>query len=402
MVVTLRQIWSATIDDLGRILKSQGLTSSRNLDEDRLAVARLYVKSRDLSAEEIAWVEAQSPPTTSSLEHSKSSYVREDEINRRLATHFESLIQMYKALNDKHRTKTFQHALDVLKGFDAPVTSSAYFQGIKGVGPSVLKEIDQFVTTGRTDRSDELEAHHGDRARVIELLEGVYGIGHVAAAHFYAEGVRTIEQLADRELNHSQQIGLKYYYHFKERIPRSEIDEFVRICTGIFGPVNEDVWCVAGSYRRLEPNSGDIDLVVKATSRIPDAEVAFSALSGIIGASREPIIVETLVLGPKKFMGVAKIRDIYRRIDIRVFEPSVWPYALLYNTGSDRLNILMRVRANEFGLELSEYGLRPPRRGGSTVTVPEMSNEAQIFAFLRLKYLRPEERLRTLTSLETI
>lgn len=114
MVATLCQIWSAMIDELGRILKSQGLSSSRNLDEDRLAVARLYVKSGDLSAEEISWEEAQGLPPVSGFEHSKP-YVRDDDINRRLGAHFESLIQMYKALNDKHRTKTFQHALDVLR-----------------------------------------------------------------------------------------------------------------------------------------------------------------------------------------------------------------------------------------------------------------------------------------------
>src|SRR5690606_7834094 len=109
-------------------------------------------------------------------------------------------------------------------------------------------------------------------------------------------------------------------------------------------------WTIAGSYRRGESSSGDIDLLVESRDDL-DMDVLLSLLDNII--------VATLAKGEKKFMGMLRLSDEYygHRIDIRLVDPNEYVYALMYFTGSEQFNVLMRNRAIEFGLTLNEYDL---------------------------------------------
>ena len=67
------------------------------------------------------------------------------------------------------------------------------------------------------------DANADERQQTINLFARVSGIGPVAARKFYDDGVRTLEQLGQQKLNTHQQIGLKYFKEFEERIPRAEM-----------------------------------------------------------------------------------------------------------------------------------------------------------------------------------
>ena len=45
------------------------------------------------------------------------------------------------------------------------------------------------------------------------------------------------------------------------------------------------------------------------------------------------------------------------RMDIKIVDSDAYPFSLLYFTGSQRFNILLRQRAKELGYILNEYGL---------------------------------------------
>lgn len=52
------------------------------------------------------------------------------------------------------------------------------------------------------------------------------------------------------DLNHHQQIGLKYFDEFEERIPREEVAEVEKIVNQILPEVNPKlVATICGSYR---------------------------------------------------------------------------------------------------------------------------------------------------------
>ena len=59
-------------------------------------------------------------------------------------------------------------------------------------------------------------------------------------------------------------------------------------------------------------------------------------------------IIETnnvIAKGPVKMMVVAKIDEFYRHLDIFYYTADVYPFALLFTTGSKEFNINMRFHA---------------------------------------------------------
>jgi len=91
----------------------------------------------------------------------------------------------------------------------------------------------------------------------------------------------------------------------------------------------------------------------------------------------------------------------FRRLDIKVYSPEEYPFALLYFTGSGYFNRSMRWWADKKfrGLSLGDKGFRlqsgaressfkhDPRFRGTT-----FSTEKDIFDFLKLRYVEPEDR----------
>lgn len=63
------------------------------------------------------------------------------------------------------------------------------------------------------------------------LFTRVSGIGPSKAIELVEKGARTIQDLENfkDQLTHHQLIGLKYFYDFEEKIPRSEISKIEKI-----------------------------------------------------------------------------------------------------------------------------------------------------------------------------
>jgi DNA polymerase/3'-5' exonuclease PolX len=217
-----------------------------------------------------------------------------------------------------------------------------------------------------------------------------YGIGVVTAAKFYNDGYRTLSDIWNSGmLTDTQQNGIIWRKHINLPVERSEIT----ILDGIIGELlmpYDIKHVIAGSYRRGELVSGDIDILIRKTN------YDMAAITGLL----KDILPVTFASGETSYRGMVRINEDYNahRIDIRLVEPKYWSYALLYFTGSKALNILMRNRAIEFGLTLSEYELYVGV-DDDKVNYPAKS-EKDIFDLLQLKYLKPEQRLRDLSSLE--
>ena len=59
----------------------------------------------------------------------------------------------------------------------------------------------------------------------------------------------------------------------------------------------------------------------------------------------------------------------FRRLDIRLLPFDQYHCGILYFTGSDQFNKMMRAHALEQGFTLNEYSLRPIDKGNSTQTI---------------------------------
>ncbi len=192
-------------------------------------------------------------------------------------------------------------------------------------------------------------------------------------------------------------LSIFYRNHLSERIPRNEMDAINQSFKNIFPGIQLEI---VGSYRRGEQTSGDIDVLIKSAPGV-------SLLSIVNTLKKYDTISGDLALKESKYLGLFHMpkRNV-RRLDILIISPDSWASALMYFTGSQRFNILMRQRAKDLGYRLNEYGLfyvsSPGEKFnvGTAQRIP-INTEDDIFNKLNVVYMTPEERTRDLIGLPT-
>jgi len=262
-------------------------------------------------------------------------------------------------------------------------------EDLEGVLPAskdseIRKKVVEVLATGSLASAETLKAN--PTKDILELFQGIYGIGAVRAKQLVDLGMNTLEDLRKHPelLNKKQAIGLKYYEALKQRIPR---DEMVAHESHLLKSLPSEITgSLAGSYRRGKESSGDIDLLLRSG----DASVLERLVEHF---TYYGYLLETLAHGSKKFMGICRLgTGIPRRIDILLTTPEEFPYALLTFTGSDKFNVLVRAHAITKGYSLNEHGLTA--KTGVLPASPLLTEEA-ILAFLGIKYVKPEDRTET-------
>jgi DNA polymerase/3'-5' exonuclease PolX len=304
--------------------------------------------------------------------------------NNKLITHLEAIAYYYGLLPDQESQQkhlAYIRAVKTLKQQKIPITTLKQAIKLPYIGKGIGEKIEEFINTGDTERLRELRAMFNDREPIIKLLTKIHGIGVVTANKLYDAGVRSLDDLSEVKLSRAQKIGLKYYKEFQVKIPRAEVTRISKIINKKLKSIPRAVGTIVGSYRRGEPESGDIDLLV----------VGEDVTVKQIVKSLKGFITDMLSEGPRIFMGVI---EGGHRIDIRVFTPDEYPAALMYFTGSDQFDILMRQRAINMNMMLNEYGLY--FNDGEKV---DIRNEAEIFVALDMDYIAPEDRVRGMTHL---
>merc|ERR1712070_27359 len=97
------------------------------------------------------------------------------------------------------------------------------------------------------------------------------------------------------------------------------------------------------------------------------------------------------------YMGIGKLRQLHRRVDMKVYPIEEYGFALLYFTGSDHFNRSMRWYAHRRGLTLSDHGLSECLRQGYVEKIAQTRSlvchtEEAIFEALGLEWRAPTER----------
>jgi DNA polymerase/3'-5' exonuclease PolX len=143
---------------------------------------------------------------------------------------------------------------------------------------------------------------------------------------------------------------------------------------------------LSGSYRRKEASSGDVDCLITNCDEATYKKIIQEFVS-------KKYISDILAQGNKKVLAVGKLkmRRHFRRIDFMLTQAHEYPFALLYFTGSGPFNVAMRNCALSKGYSLSEYGLKDTN--GKFVDGDTFRTEEDIFKFLGLKYISPEQRV---------
>ena len=311
------------------------------------------------------------------------------EMNSNLISVMEDLV-MYVGLkgDNAFKKRAFEKALDALVAHKSVINEPKDLKGIPNIGKSTIDHLTDFMNNGKIQYLEELKTDKLVNAYI--MFNNVYGLGQASIKKLLAKNITSISELRSafakdpKLLNKKQAIGLKYYEHVLERIPRSEIDALNSIIHSKKLIPDGMTHEITGSYRRGLKTSGDIDIIV--TGEINKFKEMLRNFEN------NNIIVERLTDGPVKCLVIGKIPgfDSFRRIDFLYSPPKEFAFALLYFTGSKYFNTAMRSRALSLGFSLNEHGLTLVK-GGAAIS-NEFQTEKDIFDFLGMKYKSPEER----------
>ena len=300
--------------------------------------------------------------------------------NEIIQRELDTMAKQVKANGETFKFRAYQKVIQQLKAHKAPIRTMDDLNGITGIGEKIRLKIQEILEKGHLSQAEAIrKAPMNPKA----ILQTVYGIGPKKAEELVKMGITSIEELRKREdlLHDKQRIGLKYVEPLLQRIPRKEMEQHDAFLQKHIQSIPGLEGMIVGSYRRKRPDSGDIDTLICS-------ENPHDLSNFLCSLQKSGYILENLAIGEKKFMGIVQIPSIQipRRLDILWTPPTQYPFATLYFTGSDKFNIEMRKVALQRGYSLNEHGFTPSPEN------VKFQKEEDIFNFLQMTYVSPEER----------
>ena len=314
------------------------------------------------------------------------------------------------------KAKAYQTVINQIKNIKHPILSFGDLKKVTGIGEKIRLKIEEIFQTGKLQKAETI-SNSSNNSSCFQIFENIYGVGPVKAKELVTEyKVKSIGDLRlavkkdTKILNEKQKIGLKYYEDLLERIPRKEMDSHNKYITDKIKHVTTSklTSCIVGSYRRKAESSGDIDVLITSTSSKTTYIEMVTMFNNVINAFiKDKYMIELLATGPKKCLGICKINGTIstppRRIDLLLTLRHEYIYSILYFTGSASFNVKMRSRALELGYTMNEYGLKRVENELNMVKkdntntkqeeIPLMCCEKDVFDFLKMEYLEPENRI---------
>ena len=334
------------------------------------------------------------------------------------------------------RLRSYQNASRTLGGITEDlgelVATGKIFE-IKGIGKGLGSAISQAVSEGNWP-SDWIDLHNNTPPGLIEML-GIPGLGpkriKIMNEELGVESIATLKQAAlDDSIAGLKGFGAKSQQKMLDGIEllarfrsRRRLDiglmygeAFEQKIAGIDGVIKAQL---AGSARRRKETIGDLDVVVgvldEDKERVSKAILGLPGIADVKGAGDSKI---SLILDTSIFEGGFSVGHIdpnvmdaiggedYEQLEsggtidaqVRLVTPEIFPFTLAYFTGSKEHNIVMRQRAIDRGLRLSEFGLIPEAEAGELkgmaaahLSLPAI-DESEIYRHLELDWVPPELR----------
>lgn len=382
----------------------------------------------------------QRPPQ---MERSAASASGNIGSNKGLIEAFSRLQAHYEALGDGWRERSYRQTVSVLRGlpFDVTCIEDLTRWQFRRLGKKTRDKIAEFLQTGSISRAECLD--RDDTTQALTELQDIWGVGLTTARRWLALGCRNVHDVRLRQvelnLSHDQQIGLKHFEEFRQRMPREEAEEIVGTVRVAAESIYGKKLCLeaCGSYRRGRHTCGDVDVLFSARDELTERSLGSprEVLARLVEALwKKTLLTQDLKGGHNKtdklsrrksrlsaksdcddeqesgtcatYFGVCKLpgdATLHRRIDLKVYPVAEFPFALLSFTGSGPFNRSMRLYARKAGFSLSDHNIRPARhargvgRGeriwaGKPLDSAAFRSERDIFDFLGLSYREPWER----------
>jgi DNA polymerase lambda len=285
----------------------------------------------------------------------------------------------YKTTGETFKFRAYDKVIKNIDKITVPIKTFKDVENIEGIGKSIKTKIKEIFEKGEKEFNNQ-DQKDNKKPTLIDKLLNVYGIGPAKAKTLIEiNKVKSIEDLKNKSdkdeklLTRAQKIGLLCYDDLLERIPRDEMLKHEKILD-----LKKDKGEIVGSFRRKKPDSGDIDVMLNMN--VDEFESFIEKLK------KKGYLQYILAKGKSKMLGICAITNgKYRRLDLIRNSEEEYPFMKLYFTGSQEFNVAFRQHCLTLGLSLNEHSFTPK--------VDNLKTEEDIFKYVGLKYVEPENRI---------
>lgn len=287
-------------------------------------------------------------------------------------------------------------AVGSLEGDIEQIVREGKLKGIKGLGATIIKRIEELVNTGHIAFYDELVA---ETPQIKLDMRRIPGVGpkkiNAIVSQLHVTTIEELEQACKddrvaklpgfgKKTQDNIMQGLAFLAQHEGRFLYPVAEEEAERIRRVLAEIPEIVRLqVAGSLRRRRETIGDIDMVASVADdasletrrKIMDTFTSQPAVEAITGK------------GETKSSVVLKSG---MNMDLRVVNDSQFPYTLHHFTGSKEHHIPLRRRALSMGMTINDYGLF--RGKEPNLELVPCKDEADIYKALGMAYIEPELR----------
>jgi len=274
--------------------------------------------------------------------------------------------------NETFKVRAYDKVIKNIENINENIISYEQIENIEGAGKSIKAKLKEIV-----NEIKQKEIKGNEKEHLFQDLLKIYGVGPKKANDliniYKISSINDLRMKSENDssiLTNSQKIGLRFYEDLLERIPRSEMLKHQKIIKK--GEI-------VGSFRRKESSSGDIDVMLC---------MGINEFNEFIdNLIDKKYIKYVLARGDKKVLGICSLNTSskHRRIDLIRNTEEEYPFMKLYFTGSAKFNVVFRQHCLKKGLSLNEHGFTPPVKG--------LKTEKDIFSYVGLEYVEPENRI---------
>ncbi|CAM5201856.1 DNA polymerase beta OS=Ureibacillus acetophenoni OX=614649 GN=SAMN05877842_102427 PE=4 SV=1 [Ureibacillus acetophenoni] len=312
-------------------------------------------------------------------------------MNKKIIINTLEKIALYLELQGENpfKVSAFRKAAAALEGDQRSLSEIDDITKIKGIGKGTAAVIHELMETGESLVLKELEEN--TPKGLIPLMK-LPGLGGKKLAKLYQElGIDSVESLRtaceNKEVQKLAGFGskteekiLKELEHFGERSekhPIWQLESIVNDINDLLGSIVEvKQFSVAGSFRRVNEMSKDLDFVISTDEREVVKEKILKQLA----------VKEIVADGDTKVSVILDIDDAIN-VDFRLVTQQEFASTLNHFTGSKDHNVRMRQLAKQQDKKISEYGVEQPDG-----TIKTFHSEEAFYAHFDLPFIPPTLR----------
>jgi DNA polymerase IV len=165
---------------------------------------------------------------------------------------------------DEIGIRAYSVAVAAVASYPYSLTSAFELSRLPGCGAKMAKLWQDWKNLGHVKEADEVRSDPD--MQVLNLFWKIHGVGEASARDFFNNGWKSLDDIVEQGWNtisRDQQVGVKYYDEFLQRIPREEVEMIGDVILDHANHIREGFQMViCGGYRRGKPDSGDVDVVL--------------------------------------------------------------------------------------------------------------------------------------------